>query len=458
MTLSHTIYILAFHSGPSFRIFFFTFFLQAIALCEPSSVYFPCSFDRGVPTDEPKMFCSATLSLAFVISLAAGLVQSPVKGPLKGFNYNPADDAATLFPLVKNELPQLGAPGFTSARLYTALADPNSDKPTPHPAFKAAGDTDSTVLIGLAVSLGNASFQNELTALTAVLEDKDGTYGNLVSKNLIVGISVGNEDFYRQSIQGTPMGAKQGSGSEPSVIMSQINQVRQILAQQKPSLATKIPVGHTDTWRMWTDEKYGKKLLTAQGNFQPIDFIGMQEFLYWEGYEIHNYTAYRTEALAAVKAAAGPIPVWATETGWPVSGPKCCSGPPNDSGKLGLLAVPGKDEAEIYWNGVGCQTLFAGTGSDARNTWWYRVFASTAASASGDGKIDWQVLSAVQGSTGATAAFPLNCSAPTPVVATAASAKASATGGGAGMGVPRWGVVLPIFVTVVYTFVDLLVL
>ena len=414
------------------------------------------------------MFYSAIHLLSMAIGLALAIVESPVRGPLKGFNYNPDDDAASLFPLVKNELPKIGAPGFTSARLYTAL-DPNSANPAPHPAFKAAGDTGTTVLIGLAVSLGNTSFQNELKALTAVLEDKDGTYGNLVSQNLIVGISVGNEDFYRQSIQGTPMAANQGAGSEPPVIMGQINQVRQTLAQQKPSLVTKIPVGHTDTWQMWTQEEYGKQLLTAhpeQQNFEPIDFIGMQEFLYWEGYDVHNWTAYRTEALAAVKAAAGSIPVWATETGWPVSGPKCCDGPPSDSGKLGLLAWPGNNEAEIYWKGVGCETLFAGTGNDARNTWWYRIFASTAKSAQADGQIDWQVLSAAQGSTGATAAFSLNCSAPTPTVPTATSAAPTATGGATnnkptvGLGttitLPKWRIILPLFIIYMYRLVDLL--
>ena len=122
------------------------------------------------------MILEYILSQTYLISLASAIVQSPVKGPLKGFNYNPADDAATLFPLVKNELPKIGAPGFTSARLYTAL-DPSSTKPIPHPAFKAAGDTGTAVLIGLAVSLGDDSFQNELTALETVLKDDNGTYG-----------------------------------------------------------------------------------------------------------------------------------------------------------------------------------------------------------------------------------------------------------------------------------------
>ena len=54
------------------------------------------------------------------------------------------------------------------------------------------------------------------------------------------------------------------------------------------------------------------KLLTAQSKekFEPIDFIGMQDFGYWDGYDIHNWTAYRTEALAEVKAIAGDIPIW----------------------------------------------------------------------------------------------------------------------------------------------------
>ena len=373
---------------------------------------------------------SLSCSLSWVISLASAIVQSPVQGPLKGFNYNPNDDAATLFPLVKDELPKIGAPGFASARLYTAL-DPNSTKPVPHPAFKAAGDTGMSVLIGLAASLGSDSFQDELTALTAVLEDGEGTYGKLVSRNLIVGISVGNEDFYRQSIQGTALAAKQGGGSKPAVIMRRINQVRQKLAQQKPSLVSKIPVGHADTRQMWTHDDYGKQLLTAhpeQGNFSPVDFIGMQEFTYWEGYDIHNWTAYRTESIPAVQAVAGNIPIWTTETGWPVSGPKCCDRSTNELAKPGLLAYPGKSEAEIYWKGVGCETLFAGAAgsSDPMNTWWYRVFASTVNSSQADGTIDWKILSAVQGSKGGpTAAFPLDCGVPAPSAPTPSASKSS---------------------------------
>lgn len=386
------------------------------------------------------MFGLTLFSLLLSLNLASAIVQSPVKGPLKGFNYNPRDDVATFFPLVKNELPNIGAPGFSSARLYTAL-DQDSEEPKPHPAFKAAGDTKTAVLIGLAASLGDEDFQKELKALEAVLSDKNGIHGNLVSRNLIVGISVGNEDFYRQSIQGTPMAKTQGDGSQPDVIMKQINQVRDLLKKQNPSLVNKIPVGHADTWRMWIREDFGKQLLTANEtmDFQPIDFIGMQEFIYWEGYDVHNWTSYRTEALAAVKAAAGNIPVWATETGWPVSGPKCCDKDTNAEAKQGLLAWPGKDEAQIIWNGVGCQTLFAGTGDDARNTWWYRVFATEGKSKEADGELDWQILSNVTGSTGATAAFPLDCKVAVPSVATP-TASATATSLATGMEIPKWGV------------------
>ncbi|KAG8530130.1 uncharacterized protein KY384_005613 [Bacidia gigantensis] len=398
------------------------------------------------------MFSSTILSLPFLVTLSSAIVQSPVQGPLKGFNYNPQDDAATLFPLVQSSLPKIGASGFTSARLYTALDPNNTTNPVPHPAFKVAGDTNTSVLIGLAVSLGDASFQNELTALTAILKDKSGTYGKLLSRNLIVGISVGNEDFYRQSLQGTPMAANQGAGSKSAVIIKQINAVRKLLSQQSPSLATKIPVGHSDTWRMWTNKDYGLQLLKAQpdqDDFAPIDFVGMQEFTYWEGYAIQNFTAYSTEALAAVKAAAGNIPVWATETGWPVKGPKCCNGPPADSGMPGQLAWPGKEEAQIYWKGVGCDTLFGGegggTGAEVRNTWWYRIFASTAKS--GDGAQDWDVLgSAKSGDGGATAAFDLDCKAVAPSAPTPTAVKSSSKSAGSVLRVEVWWSVVPLLV------------
>ena len=400
------------------------------------------------------MVSSTLFSFSVIISLASAVVKSPVQGPLKGFNYNPDDDPKTLFPVVKDGLPKIGAPGFSSARLYTTLAQ-GTEKATPHPAFKAAGDTNTSILIGLAVSLGDASFQNELTALEAVLEDNDNTYGNLVSKNLIVGISVGNEDFYRQSLQGTPMGNNLGAGSKATTIMKQINQVRQRLAKMDPPLDTKIPVGHADTRAMWTRDEYGKQLLQPhpdQGNFKPVDFIGMQEFQYWEGYDIHNWTSFRTETLPAIKAVAGDIPVWVTETGWPTTGPKCCDGAPADSGMKGELAYTGKKEAQIFWKNVGCDTLFAG-GSDARNVWWYRVLANTDKSSKADAPRDWDILSGIKGDD-ATASFPLDCNVVPPTVPAPTAAKVA----GAAMVVPGWGVVLPVLAMLAYGLVGTLVL
>ena len=407
------------------------------------------------------MLCSPILSLSFLIHIASAIVQSPVKGPLKGFNYNPADDVATLFPLAKNELSKIGAPGFTSARVYTAL-DPDSSKPVPHPVFRAAGNTNTSVLIGLACSLGDQKFQNELTALTAVLADKDNKYGNLVAKNLIVGISVGNEDFYRQSVKDTPLAASLGDGSKTSTIIKQINLVRKTLAELNPPLDTKLPVGHTDTWRMWVDKDYGAKLLSAQpkqDDFKPIDFIGMQAFGYWEGYDIHNSSAYTTEALDSVKSVAGDIPIWATETGWPIDGPKCCDGPPNAPGMPGMLAYAGKDEAQIWWKKVGCETLFAGSGSEARNTWWYRLYASPGKSAAQEKGIEFQVLSkAAKGKGGVEAAFPLGCDVDAPTVAAPVESgegikrKNSKTSAGAVVVVPEWRVLSPVIVVCVYRF------
>ena len=57
----------------------------------------------------------------------------------------------------------------------------------------------------------------------------------------------------------------------------------------------------------------------------------------------------------AVRNIAGNKPVWITETGWPVSGPKS------------NLAVASVENARTYWVQVGCK-LFGNV-----NTWWYTL-------------------------------------------------------------------------------------
>ena len=112
----------------------------------------------------------------------------------------------------------------------------------------------------------------------------------------------------------------------------------------------------------------------------------------------------------------------------------------------GQLAWPGKVQAQIYWKGVGCDTLFAGTGSDARNTWWYRGLASAGKSSQADDNLNWRVVSAGKGSAGATAAFPLNCSIPAPDAPTPTPV-INKKSEGRSSNIPEWRLLLAMLVT-----------
>ena len=70
---------------------------------------------------------------------------------------------------------------------------------------------------------------------------------------------------------------------------------------------------------------------------------------------IENSNSIFYDAYDATLAAVGSKPVWVTETGWPVSGP------------TENLAVPSTQNAQSYWDQVGC-SLFGKV-----NTWWYTL-------------------------------------------------------------------------------------
>ena len=74
---------------------------------------------------------------------------------------------------------------FTSARLYQAAQWGSSSEPSE--AFQAAIETNTTLLIGLWLPI-----DKELDALNKAFE----TYGQKLA-DLVIGISVGNEDIYR---------------------------------------------------------------------------------------------------------------------------------------------------------------------------------------------------------------------------------------------------------------------
>ena len=278
-----------------------------------------------------------------ILSLAAFLV--PVAAVSQGFNYGATNTDGS--PVTQSQFTSLfdtarqlvGTAGFTSARLYTMVqaGTPN----TPTTAIPAAIATNTTLLLGLWASAGDAVFANELSALTTAIKQ----YGTSFT-DLIVGISVGSEDLYRDSVVGVQNTA--GIGVDPSVIVRYISQVRAAISGTAASGAL---IGHVDTWTAWVNG-------SNTGVITASDFLGMDAYPYFENTEANGTDTASTlffGAYNATMAVSTGKPVWVAETGWPVSGP------------TENLAVPSMANAQTYWDRVGC-AIFGKI-----NTWWYTI-------------------------------------------------------------------------------------
>jgi len=228
---------------------------------------------------------------------------------------------------------------FTSARLYTMIQGGSTNAPSG--AIQAAINTQTTLLLGMWASAGDASFANELTALKSAIS----TYGTAFT-DLIAGISIGSEDLYR--LTPTWTATNSDPGAEPATIVSYIGQVRSAIAGTG---AAGKPVGHVDTWTAWVNG-------SNQAVIDASDFLGMDAYPYYENTKpnsIANGNATFFSAYDATVAAAGSKKVWVTETGWPIAGP-------TDGAAVASVA-----NAETYWSETGCSIL-----GDI-NTWWFTL-------------------------------------------------------------------------------------
>ncbi|CAK7234909.1 hypothetical protein SBRCBS47491_009109 [Sporothrix bragantina] len=232
----------------------------------------------------------------------------------------------------------IGAPGvFNSARLYTNIQGGSTTDPIE--AFAAAIATNTTLLLGIWCS-GTTTIQPELTALKAGLTK----YGSKLA-DLVIGISIGSEDLYRNSVTGVEN--KAGVGANPDVIVGFINDYR---AAFNTTLLKDVPVGHVDTWNVFPNA-------TNKGVIDAVDWIGLDEYPYYQtgqGNTIENAANLFKEAYDAAKAAVGDKPLWVTETGWPYTGMTWDEG------------VPSVANAKTYWDTVGCDMLF-----NKVPTFWY---------------------------------------------------------------------------------------
>ncbi|KAM3431204.1 hypothetical protein NHJ13734_007409 [Beauveria thailandica] len=234
----------------------------------------------------------------------------------------------------------VGAPGdFNAVRLYTNIQAYSTDDPIS--AFEAAIETKTYLLLGIWAS-GADNISKELSALKKAVD----TYGSKFT-DLVIGMSIGSEDLYRNSQTGTKN--KAGLGADPDVILGFIKDYKK--AVDGGALA-KVPVGHVDTWDAWTNSS-NKAVIDA------VDWIGVDEYPYYEsdkGNNIKNAGKLFDKAYDATIAVANGKPVWVTETGWPVTGEKWDE------------AEPSVENAKYYWDEIGCRQLFGKT-----PTFWYNL-------------------------------------------------------------------------------------
>ncbi|KAI0553890.1 glycoside hydrolase superfamily [Xylaria curta] len=240
-----------------------------------------------------------------------------------------------------------GAPGkFDAVRLYTNIQAYSKNDPIE--AFDAAVETKTKILLGLWTS-GTDSIDNEMTALKSGLSK----HGKDLA-NLIIGVSIGSEDLYRVSVTGLK-NDPDGVGAGPDVITKFIKDFKTNFANSDIS---SVPIGHVDTWDAWTNGS-NKAVIDA------VDWIGVDEYPYYEdgkGNDIKNSGNLFDAAYDATIAAAGGKPVWVTETGYPYTGIKWGD------------AVASVENAQYYWQEVGCRRLFNKT-----PTFWYNLRDSNGA-------------------------------------------------------------------------------
>ncbi|KAL7622407.1 hypothetical protein AAE478_007912 [Parahypoxylon ruwenzoriense] len=281
---------------------------------------------------------SAAISLAATAGTAAAA--GAANSGIKGFNYgafflNQAAkqqvDFAYEFRRAQN-LP--GTSGWTSARLYSMIQWGTASDVIS--AIPAAIETKTTLLLGLWVSGSDQAITNEIAALKAAINK----YGKAFT-DLVVGISVGSEDLYRD--------ASGEIGVGPQKLINCINQVRNAI--QGTALAG-TPVGHVDTYDSFLNG-------TNRAVIDNIDWLGFDGYPYWEQTKpnsIGNAHERFYDGFNKTLSLAGNKPVYVTETGWPISG------------KTVNQAVASPANAQIYWQDIACSLIARGV-----NLWWYNL-------------------------------------------------------------------------------------
>ncbi|KAI0534976.1 GPI-anchored cell wall beta-1,3-endoglucanase EglC [Xylaria digitata] len=293
-------------------------------------------------------------SAVAALAAAVGTVDaaaSPANTGIKGFNYgafflNQQAKVQADFAYEFNRAKTMpGTSGWTSARLYTMVQW--GTKSDVIQAIPAAIDTNTKLLLGLWISGGTAAVDNEITALKAAITK----YGTKFT-NLVVGLSVGSEDLYRD--------AAGEVGTSAAYLVSSIKKVRTALAG---TALANVPIGHVDTYDSFLNG-------TNKAVIPAIDWIGFDGYPYWESTKANSINDAMTrfyDGYDKTVKLAGTKPVWVTETGWPVTG------------KTNNLAVPNAANARIYWQKIACSLI-----QKKINLFWYGLQESQWGTASPD--------------------------------------------------------------------------
>lgn len=322
------------------------------------------------------------LALAMAVATSEAVSQGFNYGALKvDGSLKTQSDFETEFATAKNLVGTDNA--FTSARLYTMIQGGTTNGPIE--AIPAAIKEKTTLLLGLWASGGGMS--NEIAALKNAIS----TYGDAFT-DLVVGISVGSEDLYRNSIIGAKSNA--GPGVEPTALADYIHQVRSAISGTSLSGA---PIGHVDTWNSWTNGSNSAVI-------EAVDWLGFDGYPYYENTDpnsIDDAKALFNKGVENTKAVAAGKEVWITETGWPTTG------------ATENQAVANVANAKQYWDEVACPLL------GVTNTWWYILEdAGTTAPSFG----------VTGSSTDTTPLYDLSCKASTSSSSAASSSSTSGAG------------------------------
>ncbi|KAI4670159.1 uncharacterized protein J4E79_000440 [Alternaria viburni] len=296
-----------------------------------------------------KLFLSYCLLFPCLAQAASQVYTGFNYGAFWGLEENAKQKADFLdgFNLAKNLTTDIP---FDSARLFTCRAAKTLDEPTE--AFDAAVVSKTNLLLGFWITpaqKGGSPDENVKNEMAA-LEKGFKKHGQALS-DLIIGLSVGNEDVYRAE-------ATQEVGVTAMVVGQTIAKVKESIASSSFAQYMKDkPIGHVDT--------------AQYAVVDNADFIGMTAYPYWNKDSIGTASTSFQGSLEGVKQRAGNRPVWIAEMGWPFT----------DSEQHGA-AVAGIDELQKFWSEVGCAVFGKYT------TFWFELLKDTTS----DQKADWSVI------------------------------------------------------------------